>query len=182
MVSDSAPESARLPMSAGILHARNYLALVRLAAAFLGDRQSAEDVVQDVFIRIETRTPGLNDPDSAERYLRVSVLNGARNALRAQGRRLARDTAVGDAHIEGDTVASAEVSAVGRLGRQSVRAAVMRLPDRQRDVVFLRYLGDLSIAETARTLNISQAAVKTSNTRALKALARILGDSDDYRP
>lgn len=179
VVSKSVPESAWLPMSVDVLHATNYLALVRLAAAFLCNRQSAEDVVQDVFTQIETRRPRLDDPDSANRYLRVSVLNGARNALRAQGRRSARDSAANDAQTEADIVASAEVSAVGRLHRQSVRAAVMTLPDRQRDVVFLRYRADLSIADTARTLNISEGAVKASNTRALKALARILGDSDD---
>ena len=180
MVSNDAPEFSRLPVSVDLLHARTYVALVRLAAAFLGDRPSAEDVVQEVFARIQTRRPRLNDPDAMDRYLRVSVLNGARNALRDRKRSLVRDTAATIIDRRSSIVASAEVSVVARLDQQVVRTAVLALPDRQRDVVFLRYLADLSISETARTLNISEGAVKAANTRALKALAQVLGGTDDF--
>lgn len=180
MVRDGAPESAQLPMSIDVLYARSYVSLTRLAGAFLADRQLAEDIVQEVFTRIHARQPHLSDPAAADRYLRVGVLNGARNALRTQKRRRARDSAAEatDARL-GTTEASAETLALEGLGRRSIRKIVMTLPDRQRDVIFLRYLADLSIAETARTLNISEGAVKASNTRASKALAHILGDPDD---
>jgi len=171
VVSESVPESTRLPMGIGVLYATSYVGLTRLAAAFLGDRQLAEDIVQDVFARVHAHQPRLNDAGAADRYLRVSVLNGARNALRTQRRSQARDSAAEAADRAATTEANAEVSAMEGLWRQSVRAVVMTLPDRQRDVIFLRYLADLSIAETARTLNISEGAVKASNTRALKALA-----------
>jgi hypothetical protein len=82
---------------------------------------------------------------------------------------------VSSAQSEAEIVASAEVSAVGRHDRQSVRAAVMTLPDRQRDVVFLRYLADLSIAETARTLNISEGAVKASEHPCVEGAGSNLG-------
>jgi RNA polymerase sigma-70 factor (ECF subfamily) len=166
-------------MSVNLLRTRSYVAVVRLAAAFLGTLQPAEDVVREVLSRTHAHLPRLNDPDAANRYLRVSVLNGARNALRDQHRRLIRDTAATKDERRDGTVVSAEVSAMRGLDRQHVQTAVLALPERQRDVALLCYLADLSINDKARTLNIGEGAVKTANTRALKALARILGGNDD---
>ena len=54
--------------------------LVRVAAFILGDRGAAEDVVQDVFIRVHERTARLDgDPQN---YLRSAVINGCRTTLR----------------------------------------------------------------------------------------------------
>lgn len=180
VIPDSAePTSARgrLPMSLAVMFESSYLGLVRLAAAFVGERPLAEDIVQEVFGRVHAHPPKLNDPDAAARYLRVSVLNASRNAVRARGRRAARDRTADT--FRADHVDSAEQSALELLRKGHVRASVMTLPARQRDVIILRFLSDLSIAETARTLGISQGAVKASTTRALKCLSQLLGGSDD---
>ena len=55
--------------------------LVRLAVLLLGDRPSAEDVVQDVFARLCGRDL-LPAGDGALAYVRAAVLNGCRSALR----------------------------------------------------------------------------------------------------
>lgn len=67
---------------AGDLYRRHYLHLTRLAAMVVGDRETAEDVVQDVFARMQRRWRRLSDPQRAERYLRAAVVNGARSVLR----------------------------------------------------------------------------------------------------
>src|SRR5690349_10391934 len=58
----------------------------RLAIVMLGDRASAEDVVQDAFCGLYTHWRRLSDPAKALPYLRSSVLNGCRNHRRRRHR------------------------------------------------------------------------------------------------
>jgi DNA-directed RNA polymerase specialized sigma24 family protein len=64
------------------LYERHALALIRLAYVMLGDRQGAEDVVQDAFAGLYRRWDQLADQAKAVPYLRASVLNGCRSAIR----------------------------------------------------------------------------------------------------
>ena len=59
-----------------------------------------------------------------------------------------------------------------------MRAALERLPARDREVLELRHLEQLSVAETAAALGLSQAAVKTRHLRALERLRDLLGNSE----
>lgn len=152
------------------LYRMHYVGLLRLAAMLVGDRETGEDIVQDVFARMQGRS--LKEPDKAIRYLRISVVNAARSALRHRGT-VAR-------HTESEPAASpaAEHDALRRLTHQAVRRAVDALPRRQREVVILRYLEELSVAETARILRITSGAVKASAGRAMATLATTVGNPD----
>jgi DNA-directed RNA polymerase specialized sigma24 family protein len=61
------------------LYRTHVLGLTRLAIVMLGDRATAEDVVQDAFCGLYTHWRRLSDPAKALPYLRSSVLNGCRN-------------------------------------------------------------------------------------------------------
>src|SRR5579863_366564 len=69
------------------LYQAHALSLARLALVMLGDRSAAEDVVQDAFLGLYRRWGSLTDPAAAWPYLRTSVLNGCRTALRHRSRR-----------------------------------------------------------------------------------------------
>ena len=168
---DAVTDELVLPGSLSARLTAAYLGLVRLAAAYLGERQAAEDAVQDVFVRFYARPPRLANASALDRYLRVSVLNSVRNAARSDGRRRVREAWSSDSPMVGG---NAETTVLDDLTRFGVREAVLTLPARQRDVIFLRYLVDLSVAETARTLRISEAAVKMAAARALPKLALTL--------
>ncbi|WP_433330132.1 RNA polymerase sigma factor [Spirillospora sp. CA-294931] len=62
------------------------LGLMRLALMMVGDRPTAEDVVQDAFTGLYRRCPRLRDREKALTYVRSSVLNGCRAALRRRRR------------------------------------------------------------------------------------------------
>ena len=149
--------------------------LVRLAVLLLGDRPSAEDVVQDVFARLCGRDL-LPEGDGALAYVRAAVLNRCRSALRrrALARRIggARELPGWDA-----TQQSAEHEAILAEDRRQVLAALARLPARRREVLVLRYYAGLSEAEIAATLGISTGTVKSTAARGLAALARALKES-----
>jgi DNA-directed RNA polymerase specialized sigma24 family protein len=64
------------------LYRGHALGLMRLAVMMVGDRPTAEDVVQEAFFGLYRRWPHLRDRASALTYVRSSVLNGCRSALR----------------------------------------------------------------------------------------------------
>ena len=152
------------------LFERHYASLVRLAVHLVDDRDSAEDVVQDVFAALDPSRP-LSD---AKRYLTTAVVNRSRSALRR--RRVARLFA-GRATRE-EFAEPASESAVRSAERDRMLAAIDALPRRQREAVVLRYYEDLPVAEIALVLDSSSGAVSSALTRALDALKPILGGHD----
>jgi RNA polymerase sigma-70 factor (sigma-E family) len=146
--------------------------LVRLALLLVGDRATAEDVVQDVYARLCARDRAL-DQDRALAYIRTAVVNGCRNVLRR--RALARRVAAGGAAPWRDTEESAEHAAILAEDRRRVLAALAGLPSRRREVLVLRFYLDLPVAEVADILGISQGSVKSAAARGLASLARRLG-------
>jgi RNA polymerase sigma-70 factor (ECF subfamily) len=62
---------------------------------------------------------------------------------------------------------------------QRVQAALARLPERDREVLVLRYLEQLSTGETAAVLNIPEGTVKSRHLRALERIRGMLGDLED---
>ena len=153
------------------LYAAHRLSLVRLAVLLVDDFASAEDVVQDAFAALARRPHAVRDPSKALAYLRTSVVNTARSALRR--RRTAR------AYTPPDDVAppGPEDAAVLAEEHREVIVALQKLAPRQREVLVLRYWSNLSEAEIARTLDISQGTVKSTASRALVALQKVMAST-----
>jgi len=150
------------------LYAAHYRSLVRLGALLLRDTGAAEEVVQDSFVAMHQAWRRLQDPDRALAYLRQSVVNRARSALRHR-KVVERHAAPGD-----PDAASAEHGALLALEHAEVLAALGRLPVRQREVLVLRYYLDLTEHDIADTLGISRGAVKSHASRGMSALRTAL--------
>lgn len=150
-----------------LFHA-HHLELVRLAVLMVGDLATAEDVVQDAFEQLHRRWRNLRQQSSALDYARSAVLNGSRSVLRR--RAVARKH---QARIvvpsQGDPDAAA-----GFEQRSELIEAFRALPRRQREVLALRFYVDMSVADVSATLGISEGAVRSTTSRGLDALARIL--------
>lgn len=153
------------------LYRHHGVILVRYALALVGDRQTAEDVVQDAFLGLHRALPRLTAPDKALAYLRASVINGCRSVHRSRQRAFRRE---GQAV---PSVWSAESAVLAREESRLALEAVARLPRRRREVLALRYLLDMTDGEIARTLGISKNAVSSAASRALAALARDLKEN-----
>ena len=146
------------------------IGLIRLAVVMVGSRPAAEDVVQEAFCGLYRHWDQLSDKENALRYLRSSVLNGCRSELRRRirnVRRAARTAPAGDS-------ASAEYAALIGEEHREVLAALRRLPHRQRESLVLRFYLDLSEPEIAASMGISRGTVKSTTSRALAALGRLL--------
>ncbi|HEX6936493.1 MAG TPA: SigE family RNA polymerase sigma factor, partial [Actinomycetes bacterium] len=146
------------------LYAVHYRSLVRLAALLLRDAAVAEEVVQDSFVAMHGAWRRLADPDRALAYLRQSVVNRSRSVLRR------RTVASRHAPSAAPPAPSAEHGALVALEHAEVLAALRLLPQRQREVLVLRYYADLTEAEIADAIGISRGAVKSHASRGLAAL------------
>ena len=167
-----APVTAPAPAEAVTeLYRAHALGLIRLAVVMLGDRGAAEDAVQEAFCGLYRRWHGLSDPGKALSYLRSSVINGCRSALRRRRRQASLDRSTGDAPGE-----SAEATALIGEEHRQVLTAIRSLPARQREALVLRFYLDLDEGEIAASMRISRGTVKSTTSRALAALGRILGE------
>jgi len=162
---DAAKGEARAELI-DVLFRRHYLALLRLGVVMLGSREAAEDAVQDAFVALHRHRSRLRDPDAAEAYLRSAVLNRCRSWVRRQvTQRAPRPLMLVREHQESPEDTTLVRDEVGSL------VTVMRtLARRQREVLACRYVLELSVAETAQLLQISEGSVKAHTHRGLQAL------------
>ena len=146
--------------------------LVRLARIFVDDRNAAEDLVQEAFIRLARAAHRIQDPTKAAAYLRSIVLNLARDNNR-------RGLVSLRHHLPQDERrASTEDEIELQEDQQEVIDALRDLPHRQRTALVLRYYEELGIDDIAVAMGISRNSVKTHLQRGLTALEQRLGDGN----
>jgi RNA polymerase sigma-70 factor (sigma-E family) len=149
------------------LYQEHYRQLLRIAVLLVDDRASAEDIVQDAYVRVFDSRSRLRDPEKALAFLRQAVLNRARSVLRRRmvARKYQPRLAVEDSHPDDS----------GRgVNRVVLSDALAKLPRRQREAVVLRYYADLSEARTAEVMGVSVGAVKSYCSRGVARLSDLL--------
>ncbi|MFE0421653.1 SigE family RNA polymerase sigma factor [Streptomyces sp. NPDC058953] len=142
----------------------HYRSLLGLAALLLDDTASCEDVVQEAFIRVHSARKRVRDPEKTLAYLRQTVVNLSRSALRRRilGLKLLSKPM--------PDMASAEEGAYEQLERDDLIKAMRGLQRRQREVLVLRYFADMTEVQVAQTLGISLGSVKAYGSRGIAAL------------
>jgi len=165
------------------LFREHFASLTDFAARYLGDRESAEEVVQDVFLEVWTRRNRTRFRTSARAYLYRSVRNRALNRLdrrRVAGRfrRLLAATEPVPSAPPVDPAAGLDVDPLHR----ALGAVVGALPPRTRLAVTLRYYHGLSHRDTAAAMGISVKGVERLLGLALTKLRAALGAADVGEP
>jgi RNA polymerase sigma factor (sigma-70 family) len=151
--------------------------LVRLARLFVDDRDAAEDIVQEAFLRLARSATRIQDESKAPAYLRSIVLNLARDHNR-RGLVSLRHHATAGREIE--VASPLEEQLVRDQQHHAVLEAVRSLPTRQRDCVTLRYFEELGIDAIAAVLKVSPNSVKTHLRRGMAALGHALEAEHDH--
>jgi RNA polymerase sigma factor (sigma-70 family) len=165
---DAPPQSPDGGEAVAQLYRMHALALVRFALTLVGDRATAEDVVQEAFAGLQRSLDQLADPGRSLAYLRVCVVNGARSVHRSRRRALRRPV-----HHD-PPVWSAESAAMAREDSRQALQAVAALPRRAREILAMRYYLDMPDSEIAAALGVSRGTVSSTASRALRTLARQL--------
>lgn len=143
----------------------------RLAYLLTGDRELAEDLVQDAFVRLAGRWVHRRDPNGLHAYLRVTVVNLARSHHRRK--------AVERRYAAREAGRAAVSSEFDPSDRDVLQRALMSLPPRQRTAIVLRYYEDIDIAQTASIMKCSEGTVKALTSRGTARLRPLIGDVGD---
>ncbi len=170
------------PAAFGELVGRYADTLLGYLVRMTGDRQHAEDLFQETFLRVHRHAGRFRDDGRFKTWLFTIATRRSIDLLRKRGRRpawlsLDVEPATANRALElcdaaGDPAWQAERSDV----KEQVRAAVDSLPGQQRAVLLLAYFHGLSYPEAAAALQCSVGTVKTHMSRALKTLAKKLPD------
>ena len=142
--------------------------LLLYATTVVSDRSTAEDVLQNVFVRLMASPP--EDIDSESGYLFRAVRNEALNSLRSR-RLAARAFSPLFDDVAEDPRASAEVRERGR----QVEQVLLRLDPEEREAVVLKIWGDLSMPEAAAVAGVTEKTFEHRYYRGLAALKEKLG-------
>lgn len=145
----------------------SWASLYRTAYLMLGDRAEAEDLVQTALAKTYASWSKVRAVEAAPAYARTVLVNTATSWFRRKSWRNERPTErlpeVAVQHDPSD--------------RPALVDALRRLPPRQRAVVVLRYYEDLSVAQVATALGITDGTVKSQTSEALSKLRVLLGDA-----
>jgi RNA polymerase sigma-70 factor (sigma-E family) len=142
--------------------------LLRNAYLLCGDRGGAEDLLQITLMRVCRRWAAAQP--APEAYARRVLVNLNRDRARQAGRRVVESEWTDGTRADPSSFAE-ELS-----GRELVMSALAQLPERQREVLVLRFYADLSVAETAVATGTSEGTVKSNTSRALARMRELLAD------
>jgi RNA polymerase sigma-70 factor (sigma-E family) len=140
---------------------------IRLAYLLTGDRMLAEDLVQEAFARFVGRLGHLRHPDAFGSYLRSTIVNLSRSHFRR--RKVER------AYLQSVMRAPTPPSSVDAGFDHEVHEALLRLPERQRAALVLRFYEDLSDAQTAEVMRCRPGTVRSLVSRAMQTIRAEVG-------
>ncbi len=146
-------------------YTRLFTRLVAAAAGIAGDSEAGREAVQNAFMQM-LASPGPRDLGSIEPWVWRAVVNAAREVRR---RSWLADRLRGSGSGEAERLAPAM-----SMGHPEVRAAVARLPVKQRTALFLRHYADMDYAAIAAVMGVSEGTVGSTLNAAHRALRSAL--------
>lgn len=157
--------------------------LVRFLAKRTGCTAIAEDLVQDLWMRMSAARPVADELRSPVAYLFRAAANLATDHARAERRRAAANTEAMALVMDGlDAAPSPEQAVVDLQDYARVTVAIAALPPRTRQIFAMNRLDGVSYRRIAAELGISATAVEKHMKRALDALAGMRDAPDDSDP
>jgi RNA polymerase sigma-70 factor, ECF subfamily len=132
----------------------------RTAFLILQDEAAAQDVAQDVFIRIYQRIRHFDESQPFEPYLLKSVVHAALNVARSNAKSVSLDGDLAEIETLLTGGKSPEAQTEANQHSQQILAALSKLSSRQRAVIVQRYYLEMSEKEMAESLNAAPGTVK----------------------
>jgi RNA polymerase sigma factor (sigma-70 family) len=153
----------------------HHRAVFRTARAVVRDSALAEDVTQEVFLRLYRNLDSTPGEELLKAWLLRVTLNVARNTLRGQSRSMTRDNEYHRSNADSGWLAEApEEDYERRLAIEEARRALDKIKEPMRSCLLLKQQG-LSYREIATTLSLKETNVGSLVARGRKEFARVFG-------
>ncbi|MBV6451507.1 MAG: ECF RNA polymerase sigma factor SigW [Anaerolineales bacterium] len=146
-------------------------AVFRLAYLLLGDADDAEDIAQETFLRAWNHLKRFDATRPLRPWLLSIASNLSRNRRRSAGRYLA---ALTRAFREQPKETPLDETSAQNTEANELWRAVQRLEMSDQQIIYLRYFLELSVIETAETLQVAEGTVKSRLSRALEKLRTVI--------
>ena len=158
------------------LFLKHYDGLCRLAVLLIGDRDGAEEAVQEAFLRTFSSWWRIRHLERAHWYLRRAVVNQCRSRMRRRSAEDRSNRTIYATDPERQVFGQIVIEGTNRSDDSLVvMSAVSGLPPRQRETVILRYYEDLPESAIAEILGCSVGTVKSQLAKARASLSVALG-------
>ena len=151
--------------------------LLRLVYSMTGDREDAEDALQETLLRAYTALPRFRGDATFSTWLYRVALNTTRNWIRSESRASSQQLASQFIRIGASHEPDPGADLLKQERRSIVRAAVMKLPPHYRDVTILRHYHDLPYEQIAEIQNVPVGTVRSRLAQARKLLLQSLQGS-----
>jgi RNA polymerase sigma-70 factor (ECF subfamily) len=151
---------------------RSHEKIFRLAAALVGDRDEAADVVQETYVRAWERIADLRDPSAVAGWLARIARNVAHDRRGGWWHRLRAPLAATEERVSPEPLAPDALEAAQAAA--AVERALGRLPEKHRVVLVLREVEGMTYEEIAEALDVPVGTVESRLHRARAGLARRL--------
>lgn len=169
--------SINTPEQFQLLYGRYYKVLMLYALKTTDDRETAEDLVQNVFLSLWENRETFHDEASVRSYLYLTVrrriIDQSRHA-KVEGKYKSFVLNEAD-HLQ---VAEDDEEVFTQEVYRRLFDAINELPPRQREL-FLLYMQGKKNAEIAQAMHITEETIRVQKKRALKTLRQKMGDKDD---
>ncbi len=176
------PEEQSRPSGLRAHFEANSSSLLRLLSSRLGSRADAEDLLQALWIKLESADTGPIAHPTA--YLHRMALNLANDLVRTRVRRRSREHAWSDlmvaehGSVAVDPAPSPERALIAKCEIERLSSAIAALPDRAREAFRLHRIEGKSHAEVAETMGISKSAVEKHMANAMKNMMKAMSEED----
>jgi len=163
------------PLSFDEAFTLHHRAVFRTARAVVRDTALAEDVTQEVFLRLYRNLNSTPGEELLRAWLLRVTLNVARNTLRGQSRSMVRDNEYQKSTAEGGVMTEApEVDYERKIAIEEARRALAKIKEPMRSCLLLKQQG-LSYREIATSLSLKETNVGSLVARGRKEFARVYG-------
>ncbi|OPJ62631.1 RNA polymerase sigma factor [Clostridium chromiireducens] len=140
--------------------------LIRISYSYMKNLSDAEDITQDVFIKLLEKRPEFENTEHEKAWLLRIAINLSKDKLKSA---YFKNTAP----LEGDFIDTNQKD-------DEIIQAVLSLPIKYRSIVLLYYYEDYSISEISNVLNIKESTVGSQLSRGRKLLKSILKEDFEY--
>lgn len=145
---------------------RNSQRLFLIALSFTKSTYDAEDILQNVFVKLLKHSKSFSDNEHLDKWLTTVCVNESKNYIKLPFRY----------HKNIEDCDFVSVACFDSITHMDLYNAVIELSRKERTVIHLFYYENLSIKEIAKVLKIKESAVKTRLSRARTHLKERLGD------
>lgn len=148
--------------------------VLRLVYLFVKDRNLAEDIAQDVFVKVYRYLPQFRGESAIQTWIYRIAVNECKGYLRSWSLR----NIIPRLWIKTEGYTTVEGAVLETVERENIAKLVMLLSPLYRQVIALHYYEDLSIAEIANILGATEGTIRTRLHRARQQLKQYLSDEE----